>query len=123
MYATHSFFLKDLLLEQLSNEGKAKVIAQATNPLLRSGLALAGFNLRSSGGDDGVLTALEVAGLNLAGTKLVVLSACETGIGDVATGEGVYDSRWSLAIAGAESQLITLWLVDDFATENLIRHL
>ncbi len=115
--------MKDLLLEQLSNEGKAKVIAQATNPLLRSGLALAGFNLRSSGGDDGVLTALEVAGLNLAGTKLVVLSACETGIGDVATGEGVYDSRWSLAIAGAESQLITLWLVDDFATENLIRHL
>jgi CHAT domain-containing protein len=91
------------------------------NPLLRSGLALAGFNTRSSGGsEDGALTALEVAGLNLRGTKLVVLSACETGVGDVANGEGVYGLRRALAIAGAESQLISLWKVSDAGTKDLM---
>ncbi len=116
--ATHGFFLEDLPTVQPSNAEKK--ITGANNPLLRSGLALAGFNLRSSGNEDGVLTALEVAGLNLAGTKLVVLSACETGLGDVANGEGVYGLRRALAIAGAESQLITLWRVDDLATKDLM---
>jgi CHAT domain-containing protein/Tfp pilus assembly protein PilF len=118
--ATHGFFLEDAPPMQPSKDGKEKAISLATNPLLRSGLALAGFNLRKSGNEDGVLTALEVAGLNLAGTKLVVLSACETGIGDLAYGEGVYGLRRALAIAGAESQLITLWLVDDIATRDLM---
>jgi CHAT domain-containing protein len=90
------------------------------NPLLRSGLALAGINLRKSGTEDGVLTALEAAGLNLRGTKLVVLSACETGVGDVANGEGVYGLRRALAIAGAESQLISLWKVNDLGTKDLM---
>jgi tetratricopeptide (TPR) repeat protein len=91
------------------------------NPLLRSGLALAGFNTRSSGGfEDGALTALEVAGLNLRGTQLVVLSACETGVGDVANGEGVYGLRRALAIAGAESQVISLWNVKDGVTKDLM---
>jgi CHAT domain-containing protein len=118
--ATHGFFLKDAPPTQPSKDGKVNAISPTSNPLLRSGLALAGFNLRKSGNEDGVLTALEVAGLNLAGTKLVVLSACETGIGDVANGEGVYGLRRALAISGAESQLITLWLVDDFATRDLM---
>jgi CHAT domain-containing protein/Flp pilus assembly protein TadD len=112
--ATHGFFLEDAPAIQ----GEKAPIGD--NPLLRSGLALAGFNLRKSGNEDGVLTALEVAGLDLVGTKLVVLSACETGLGDVANGEGVYGLRRALAIAGAESQLISLWVVDDFATKELM---
>jgi CHAT domain-containing protein len=90
------------------------------NPLLRSGIALAGFNPRKSGSEDGVLTALEAAGLNLSGTRLVVLSACETGLGDVVNGDGVYGLRRALAVAGTESQLISLWKVDDEGTKDLM---
>lgn len=137
--ATHGFFLNDVELVApadfggstfLSNrglgvEGRPGAIlssspANTEKPLLRSGLALAGFNPRQSGSEDGVLTALEVTGLNLSGTKLVVLSACETGLGDVANGEGVYGLRRALAIAGTESQLISLWKVDDFGTKDLM---
>jgi CHAT domain-containing protein/Tfp pilus assembly protein PilF len=138
--ATHGFFLKDVPLvappafgvstlvqdrDSLSAEPRPGAIPASTtgkseNPLLRSGLALAGFNPRSSGSEDGVLTALEAASLNLSGTKLVVLSACETGLGDVANGEGVYGLRRAFAIAGTESQLISLWAVDDFGTSYLM---
>jgi CHAT domain-containing protein len=90
----------------------------------RSGLALAGFNSRqnkqSNNTDDGVLTALEVAGLNLRGTQLVVLSACGTGLGDVKTGDGVYGLRRALVIAGSQTQLLSLWQVDDSGTKDLM---
>src|SRR4029077_15127908 len=69
---------------------------------------------------DGILTALEASGLDLWGTKLVVLSACDTGMGDVKRSEGVYGLRRSLVLAGAESQLMSLWPVSDRGTRDLI---
>jgi CHAT domain-containing protein/Tfp pilus assembly protein PilF len=101
--ATHGFFLED----------------QDKNPLLRSGLALAGANERKED-DNGILTALEVTGLNLWGTKLVALSACDTGVGEVKTGDGVHGLRRALALAGAETQVMSLWAVSDKATRELM---
>jgi CHAT domain-containing protein len=107
--ATHGFFLPS------SNKDQ--------NPLVGSGLILAGANLQDSSrnnGEDGVLTALEVSGLDLRGTQLVVMSACDTGRGDVANGEGVYGLRRALTLSGAESQLFSLWEVNDWATQALL---
>jgi CHAT domain-containing protein/Tfp pilus assembly protein PilF len=133
--ATHGFFLNVDLVAPTANPFENRGVlgvrlrpdsalsapVNQENPLLRSGLALAGIHARSSGAaEDGVLTALEVAGLNLRGTQLVVLSACETGVGDVANGEGVYGLRRALAIAGAESQVISLWKVSDEGTKDLM---
>lgn len=106
--ATHGFFLP------------ASSSASLGNPLLRSGLVLAGANRLASGADDGVLTALEASGLDLAGTHLVVLSACETGLGEVLRGDGVYGLRRALVIAGAEAEVMSLWQVDDEATRALM---
>lgn len=131
--ATHGFFLPDQQLEPMTRRGATRGLgiggddssilktARIENPLLRSGLAFAGANQRQNGGvDNGILTALETAGLDLRGTKLVVLSACETGVGEVKVGDGVYGLRRALVIAGSESQVISLWQVSDAATRDLM---
>lgn len=114
--ATHGFFLTDA--EFPTN--KVAAAPKIENPLLRSGLALAGANEHRVPKDDGILTALEASGLDLWGTKLVVLSACDTGLGEVHTGEGVYGLRRSFAIAGAESLVMSLWPVSDYVTRELM---
>jgi CHAT domain-containing protein len=125
--ATHGFFRKD---EVGAADSRGTVLGGSTKGyagrteslLLRSGLILAGVNQRRSGTDeDGVLTAAEAAGLDLWGTKLVVLSACETGLGDVKNGAGVYGLRRALVLAGSESQVMSLWQVSDAATRDLMK--
>jgi CHAT domain-containing protein/Tfp pilus assembly protein PilF len=122
--ATHAFFLNDQELAAFLKPfgpGPEKPLPLGENPLLRAGLALAGANTRQSGAaDDGILTAAELAQLDLHGTQLAVLSACETGVGSVHTGEGVYGLRRALVLAGAQAQLVSLWKVADSATQELM---
>ncbi|WP_437563087.1 CHAT domain-containing tetratricopeptide repeat protein [Sorangium sp. So ce542] len=127
--ATHGFFLPEqpvpaaLLTTPGHNPTLAELAAlrQRENPLLRSGIALAGFNRRRSGSDDGVLTALETAGIDLHGTRLVVLSTCESGLGEASSGEGVYGLRRALTMAGSETQVMSLWQVDSGRTRELMQ--
>lgn len=125
--ATHGFFLPDQPQETVATVRGLGLGVKTTsgvrreNPFIRSGLALAGANRRDGkDGEDGILTALEASGLDLWGTKLVVLSACETGLGEVKNGEGVYGLRRALVLAGSESQVISLWQVSDEATRDLM---
>lgn len=125
-FATHGFFLPDVIEDEqplttsLMTSGITSSTSQKENRMLRSGLVLAGANQKRSADEDGILTASEMAGLNLWGTKLVVLSACETGLGDVQAGEGVYGLRRAIVLAGAEAQVMSLWKVDDKITAKLM---
>lgn len=118
--ATHGFFLNSNAPAPQSLTAAAPNETLSENPLLRSGLAFAGANTRKGNIDDGVLTGLEASGLDLGGTKLVVLSACDTGLGEVRNGEGVYGLRRSFALAGAESLVMSLWPVSDNVTRELM---
>jgi CHAT domain-containing protein/Tfp pilus assembly protein PilF len=120
--ATHGFFLEnsgEKTVEGNPQNRNSSAAPESENPLLRSGIALAGANQRK-GAEDGILTALEASGLNLWGTKLVVLSACDTGLGEVKTGEGVYGLRRAFTLAGTESLVMSLWSVSDFVTRELM---
>jgi CHAT domain-containing protein len=100
--------------------------APTENPLLLSGLALAGANRRAAAGpdeDDGILTAEEVTALNLEGVEWAVLSACDTGLGEVKAGEGVFGLRRAFQVAGVRTVIMSLWPVDDQATRVWMRAL
>jgi CHAT domain-containing protein/lipopolysaccharide biosynthesis regulator YciM len=128
--ATHGFFLEDANGPAKSEQAKLNqgnkdsrgvaADAGAGNPLLRSGLALAGANVNHSGPEKGILTALEASNLDLWGTKLVTLSACDTGVGEILNGEGVYGLRRAFLLAGAESVVMSLWPVSDYATREMM---
>ena len=133
--ATHGFFLgqqatsaaslsRGLTITSTSTDPKGELIEameQMENPLLLSGLVLAGANQSGTEQDDGYMTALEMSGLDLQGTELVVMSACETGVGKVTSGQGVFGLRRAVALAGAKSQVMSLWKVSDDATTELMR--
>jgi CHAT domain-containing protein len=120
--ATHGFFLAETADASQTEPDRRSinVAAKIENPLLRSGLAFAGANLEKSGDDDGVLTALEASSLNLWGTQLVTLSACDTGVGEIKTGEGVFGLRRAFLLSGAETLLMSLWPVSDQVTRELM---
>jgi len=134
---------QDATEEKLKNMFKPKVLHIAThgffepdsddhsyrnNPLHRSGLLLSGAEkvfqkdgtYIQSGEEDGILTAFEAMNLNIENTELVVLSACETGLGEIRNGEGVYGLQRALKVAGARSILISLWKVNDQVTQELM---
>jgi CHAT domain-containing protein len=125
--ATHGFFESDQerKLKDLAGGLGEERTSGLEDPMLRSGLYLTGAN-RTLGGktpadmDDGVLTAYEATQINLQGTELVVLSACETGLGESQDGEGVFGLRRALQEAGAESVLMSMWSVPDRETQELM---
>jgi CHAT domain-containing protein/tetratricopeptide (TPR) repeat protein len=130
--ATHGFFLPDQSPSPTFGPGLESqefgpfLGAGVENPLLRSGLALAGANTFLAGGslppdaEDGILTAEDVSGLDLLGTELVVLSACETGLGEIRLGEGVFGLRRAFVLAGARTLVMSLWKVPDEPSADLM---
>ena len=132
--ATHGFFVesqtskgtnassREMELRGFKSRDKKE---EATDPMLRSGIALAGVSNFYQAEDrpntnDGILTAYEATTLSLDNTDLVVLSACETGKGEIQNGEGVYGLQRGLKVAGAKTILMSLWKVDDAATQALM---
>ena len=123
--ATHAFFIEpesgtttDAIKPQRIQTGQREfnLARPDENPLLRAGLALAGANRRGSNGENGILTAEEIVSLDLGRVELAVLSACDTGLGTVQSGEGVFGLRRSFRLAGVDTVINSLWPVEDVST-------
>ncbi len=127
--ATHGYFLgSDCESDMAINRNESEQRWLGENPLLHSGLFFAGANLHGEGADsagveDGILTAYEVSAMDLRGTELVVLSACNTGLGRIQAGEGVYGLCRAFQIAGAQTVVSTLWSVSDQVTAEMLSKL
>lgn len=125
--ATHGYFYSDAdtLLADSTLPGYS--YRRSQNPLMRSGIILAGGNttwingITDSTAEDGILTAYEISNLNLSNTGLVVLSACETGLGDVHGTEGVYGLQRAFRMAGANRLLVSLWKIPDQYTAEFMQ--
>jgi CHAT domain-containing protein len=119
--ATHGFFLEGTCdshpqtEETLENRQRGATVG---NPLLLSGLAFAGANHRDDTGRDGIVTSEEIAVMDLSGVDLAVLSACDTGRGQIRAGEGVFGLRRAFQLAGANAVVMSLWPVDDEMTRE-----
>jgi len=124
--ATHGFFFEDQEMIKRSNMISTDNKKAVANPMTRSGLVFAGAQNTMNGeilaDDNGWLNSHEASLLNLRGTELVVLSACETGSGDVQNGKGVYGLQRAIRVAGAESLIMSMWEVDDKATQELMTY-
>jgi CHAT domain-containing protein len=125
--ATHGFFLEEQKYDASQGEsGLGRLSHALENPLLRSGLALAGANTWLAGkplpaeAENGILTAEDVSGLDLLSTELAVLSACDTGLGEVRIGEGVFGLRRAFVLAGVRTLVMSLWKVPDHQTQELM---
>ncbi len=125
--ATHGYYLTGQCADKIgsSQASSSDGGTPSENPLLQSGLLMAGSNLHGAGCDsahceDGILSASEVAGMDLSGTDVVVLSACETGLGEVKQGEGVYGLRRAFQMAGARTVVSALWSVSDQITAEMM---
>jgi CHAT domain-containing protein len=125
--ATHGFFLPDPEKKKRENDFSQadNTYSLANDPLLRSGLILAGGNYAWNntpidGVEDGILTAYEIAQLDLSNTELVVLSACETALGDVKGSEGVFGLQRAFKMAGVKKMIVSLWQVPDKETAELM---
>ena len=116
--ATHGFFYERA-------KDNNNLHTDRINPLLQSGLLFAGAQHtvngnRLPGNEDGIATALEISNMQLPNTKLVVLSACETALGNIEGDEGVYGLQRAFRAAGASSIMTSLWKVDDVATRDFM---
>ena len=122
-FATHGFFQPEKNMEATIRDSSYwRRFDSFVDPLIRSGLALSQANAwrRAQTADDGILTALELRDLDLSGTRLAVLSACETGLGEGSYNQGLYGMRRALSIAGAESQVLSLWPISDQVTREFM---
>jgi CHAT domain-containing protein len=124
--ATHGYFFPDIPMEDKDQTRFLGMDRQQVvqDPMLRSGLLLTGANRtlkgESSTGENGLLSAAEASLLDLRETELVVLSACETGKGEVKNSEGVYGLRKAFSDAGAQNIIMSLWRVDDKVTQEFM---